>query len=273
MIVFEIFRAHNGSIETFVLRISSVLPDQRRELILSFTEKNGFASLQQLAEVTQASESTIRRDLEVLDGIGQVRRTRGGIAYVGESLTAFEDRTTRALAQKQKIAKSVAELVQPGDSVLLDGGTTTLEVARHLANRPLQVVTNSLPIAQLLMNSLQTELILIGGYLYPKTGVALGPLAVEALRTIRVRHLILSVGGITEEGMFNSNTLLVEAEQKMLETAEQVIVAVDSGKFGHHALAKVCDLDRPDHVFVDSGLSPEWREKLRSSGVDYTVVE
>lgn len=249
-----------------------MLPDQRREIILEFAEKNGFASLQQLQELTQASESTIRRDMEVLDSYGQVRRTRGGIAYAGDSLTAFEDRKTRAFAQKQLLAKAVAELIEPGDSVLLDGGTTTYEVARLLAHQSLQVVTNSLPIAQLLMNSPQTELILIGGYLYPKTGVALGPLAVEALKTIRVKHLIMSVGGVTEEGMFNSNSLLVEAEQKMLETAEQVIVAVDSGKFGRHALARVCDLDRPDRLFVDAGLSPEWHAKLQQVGVNFEVV-
>ena len=250
-----------------------VLPDQRRGIILEYTEKNGFASMQQLMEVTDASESTIRRDLEALDGLGQVRRTRGGVAYIGESLSDFEDRTTRALPHKQRIARAVAELIQPGDSILLDGGTTTLEVARHLIHKPLQVVTNSLPIAQLLMNSSQTELILIGGYLYPKTGVALGPIAVEALRTIRVRRLVMSVGGITEEGMFNSNTLLVEAEQRMLETAEEVIVAADSGKFGRYALARVCDLQRPDRLFVDSELSAGWQQKLTDAHVNYTLVD
>ena len=250
-----------------------MLPDQRREKILEYAEKNGFASLQKLSELLNSSESTIRRDLELLDGKGQVRRTRGGVAFVGESLTDFGERTTRALSEKQRIGRAVAELIEPGDSVLLDGGTTTLEVARHLVNRPLQVVTNSLPIAQLLIDSPQTELILIGGYLYPKTGVALGPIAVEALKKIRVRRMIMSVGGITEEGMFNSNTLLVEAEQKMLETAQEVIVVADSGKFGLNALAKLCDLDRPDRIFVDSGLSDSWRETLNATGVQLTSVD
>ncbi|TWT63952.1 DeoR/GlpR family DNA-binding transcription regulator [Rubinisphaera italica] len=250
-----------------------MLPDQRRAKILDFAERNGFASLQQLVEATEASESTIRRDLEVLDRSGHIRRTRGGIAYSGESLTTFEDRTTRALPQKQRIGRAIAEMVQPGESILLDGGTTTFEVARHLMNTPLQIVTNSLPIAQLLINAPNIELILIGGYLYPKTGVALGPIAVDALSTIRVQRLIMSVGGITEEGMFNSNTLLVEAEQRMLETAEEVIVAVDSGKFGRNALAKVCDLNRPDRIIVDNGINDHWRNVMSTAGVGLTIVE
>ena len=186
-----------------------MLADHRRQIILDVAEKKGYASLQDLMEATEASESTIRRDLELLDSFGQVRRTRGGIAYTGESLVTFEDRSFRGLTEKQKIARAVANIVQPGESVLLDGGTTTLEVARNLMGMPLQVVTNSLPIAQLLINSPSIELIMIGGYLYPKTGVALGPIAVEALKRIRVQRLIMSVGGITEEGMFNSNSLLV----------------------------------------------------------------
>jgi len=125
----------------------------------------------------------------------------------------------------------------------------------------------------LLINAPNIELILIGGYLYPKTGVALGPIAVDALSTIRVQRLIMSVGGITEEGMFNSNTLLVEAEQRMLETAEEVIVAVDSGKFGRNALAKVCDLNRPDRIIVDNGINDHWRNVISTTGVGLTIVE
>ncbi|MCA8986920.1 MAG: DeoR/GlpR transcriptional regulator [Planctomycetaceae bacterium] len=249
-----------------------MLADHRRQIILDVAEKKGYASLQDLMEATEASESTIRRDLELLDSFGQVRRTRGGIAYTGESLVTFEDRSFRGLTEKQKIARAVANIVQPGESVLLDGGTTTLEVARNLMGMPLQVVTNSLPIAQLLINSPSIELIMIGGYLYPKTGVALGPIAVEALKRIRVQRLIMSVGGITEEGMFNSNSLLVEAEQQMLETAEEVIIAADHGKFGRNALVKMCDLNRPDSLFVDDGLEPRWRQFLEQMDVQVHYI-
>lgn len=251
----------------------SMLLDERRRQILQIIESMGFVSLQDLIQETRASESTVRRDLEYLDGIGQIRRTRGGAAYTGESITPFEERHTRALPQKQKIARAVAEMVQPGETVLLDGGTTTLEVARCLVGKSLQVVTNSLPIAGLLVNQPQIELILIGGYLYPKTGVALGPMAAAALADLHVPRLILSVGGITEKGLFNSNTLLVETERQMLRAAEEVIVVADSGKLGRSALAHLCPLNAVHRMVIDAGITPEWQHTIRNAGVDLTIVE
>jgi DeoR/GlpR family transcriptional regulator of sugar metabolism len=249
-----------------------VLVDQRRQQILQITENKGFVSMVELVDQIRASESTIRRDLEFLDGIGQIRRTRGGAAYVGESLTSFDVRRTKAREQKVRIAEAAAALVEPGETVLLDGGTTTLEVARELVGRPLQVVTNSIPIVNALVNSPQTELIVIGGFLYPKTGVNLGPIAVAALKSIHARRLFVSVGGITEAGLFNSNALLVETERQMIEAAEEVVVVSDSSKLGHSALAHLCSLDVVDRLVVDSGITEEWKQIVRRAGVELIVV-
>ncbi|MGH7202454.1 MAG: DeoR/GlpR family DNA-binding transcription regulator, partial [Planctomycetaceae bacterium] len=232
-----------------------MLLDERREQILQITEQKGFVSLADLLGLIGASESTLRRDLEFLDGIGQVRRTRGGAAYVGESLTAFDDRTGQATREKRRIAEVAAGLIEAGEAILFDGGTTTLEVARQLSGKPVQVVTNSLPIVNLLVNQSNVDLTMIGGYLYPKTGVALGPLAVEALANVHVRRLIMSVGGITERGLFNSNALLVETERAMMAAAEEVVVVSDSSKLGHSALAHLCPLAEIDRLVVDSGIT------------------
>lgn len=209
-----------------------MLLDERRSRILQITEEFGFVSLQRLAAEVDASESTVRRDLEYLDKQGQIRRTRGGASYAGESLTDFTVRQSQASVEKRSIARLTADLIQPGETVLLDGGTTTLEVARHLGGKSLQVVTNSIPIASLLMNQAQIELIFIGGYVYPKTGVALGDQAVEALRNIYVSRLVMSTGGVTSEGLFNSNALLVDTERQMIRAAEQVTLVADHSKFG-----------------------------------------
>lgn len=258
--------------ESCVRQDPTMLLDQRRNSILEAIEKDGFASLGALSELLKASESTIRRDLEYLERVGQIRRTRGGAAYVGDSLTTLAERSERALPQKQAIAKAAAELIEPGEAILLDGGTTTLELARMLAGRSMQVVTNSLPIVNLLANQPDIELILIGGYLYPKTGVALGPLARQALERVHVRQLFMGAGGITEKGLFNSNTLLVEAEQCMLDAAEEVIVLADSGKLGHAALAQLCSLQAVDRLVTDSGISDEWKLILTNAGISLTVA-
>ena len=250
-----------------------MLLDQRRQDILNLIESNGFVSLQQLSDRAGVSESTVRRDLEYLEKVGQIRRTRGGAAYVGESLTTLDERSVQSLPQKQSVGRAAAALVQPGDSVLLDGGTTTLEVARNLVGKSLQVVTNSLPVVNLLANQSQIELVVIGGYVYPKTGVALGPLATAALANIHVRRLFMSVGGITERGLYNSNSLLAETEQAMLSAAEEVIVVTDSSKFGHAALAHLCGLERVHRVVADAEISNEWKDLLSNAGIALTIAE
>jgi DeoR family transcriptional regulator, fructose operon transcriptional repressor len=237
-----------------------MLLDERRDAILQLIQAKGFVSLQLLSETTGASESTLRRDLELLDRNGQIRRTRGGAAYTGESLTPFDVRRERSSAEKQRLGKRTAELIQPGETVLLDGGTTTLEVARNLAGKSLQVVTNSLPIVSVLAGAPEIELIFLGGYLYPKTGVTLGPLTTAALERMKVRRLVLSAGGMTTDGLFNSNSLLVDAERKMIEAADEVVVVADGTKFGHSELAFLCGWDTVDRIVVDQDPDREWRE-------------
>lgn len=250
-----------------------MLLDQRRQNILQLIENEGIVSLQQLTERVDASESTIRRDLEYLERIGQIRRTRGGASYIGDSITPLDVRFTQALPEKQAVGRAAAALIQPGESVLLDGGTTTLEVARNLNGKSLQVVTNSLPIVNLLANQPQIELVMIGGYVYPKTGVAIGPLAVEALRQIHVRRLFMSVGGINERGLFNSNALLVETERGMIAAAEEVVVVADSSKLGHAALAHLCPLDKVQRLVVDAGITDEWRQTIEQAGIQITIAD
>ncbi len=251
----------------------SMLLDQRRESILQVIEQQGFVSLQELVSKLGASESTVRRDLEYLDGIGQIRRTRGGAAYTGDSITPFDERRASAMPEKQRIGRVVAEMIPQDATILLDGGTTTLEVARCLTGKSLQVVTNSLPIANLLAQQSSIELILIGGYLYPRTGVALGPLAAAALAEIHVPRLIMGTGGITEKGLYNSNTLLVECERLMLEAAEEVWVVADSSKFGRSALAYLCELSKVTRIIVDGGLSDHWRGVIRDAGIELTLAD
>lgn len=248
---------------------------ERRQSLIEIIQSRGFVSLGALAEEAGVSESTIRRDLDFLDEAGLIERTHGGAFYTGQrsSMPAFEDRTGTAQREKQAIARAAAGLVADGDAVLLDGGTTTYEVARQLVGRRVQVVTNSLPIANLFAADTEADLILMGGYVYPRTGVALGPLSQRVLADIHVRYTIMSVGGITEKGLFNSNVLLVETERSMMQAADEVIVVADHTKFGRQALAHLAELREVDRLVADSGLSEEWRNRVSEAGVNLTLAE
>ena len=250
-----------------------MIVDERRAKILRIAEESGFVSLQRLVTEVEASESTIRRDLEFLDAMGQIQRTRGGASFLGDSLSDFDARVGRASLEKQQIARRAADLISSGETVLLDGGTTTLEVARYLTGKSLQILTNSLPIASLLMNRPEVELIFIGGYVYPKTGVALGEQAVEALRKMHASRLVMSTGGITAEGLFNSNALLVDTERQMIRAADRVTLVADSTKFGHRALSVLCPLSDVDEIVTDDGVSEEWRNVMKSANVRMEVVD
>jgi DeoR family fructose operon transcriptional repressor len=242
----------------------ALLVEERRQRILELVSTRGFVSLADLTQAVDASESTLRRDLDYWHKKGALRRTHGGAIFAGDGngLPALEERLGRQLEEKRAIAQVAAGRVRDGETVLLDGGTTTLEVARLLVGRPVQIVTNSLPVASLFLHARDTDLVMLGGYVYPRTGVALGPPAVRMLEDIHVNQLIMSVGGITERGLFNSNVLLVETERRMMRCADEVVVVADHTKVGRPALAFLCELKEIDTFIVDGGLTDEQRQTL-----------
>jgi len=251
-----------------------VLVDERRNRLLELVRSRGFAALPDLAKELQVSQSTLRRDLDYLEDSGAAKRTHGGVFYTGSSpkLPHFDERQPAQWDKKQAIAARAAEMIEEGDTLLLDGGTTTYELARLLVGRRLQVVTNSLPVANLFASDPKTDLVLIGGYVYPRTGVSLGPYANEMLAHVNVRKTVLSVAGINNRGYFNSNLLLVETELAMMAAAEEVIVVADSTKFGRQSLAHLAALDAIDRLVVDGEISAAWQEKMTAAGVELLVA-
>jgi DeoR family fructose operon transcriptional repressor len=243
--------------------------EDRRNQLLELVRNRGFASLPELAEHLKVSESTVRRDLDYLEETGSAKRTHGGVFYTGPTpkLPPFDERQPAQWDKKKQIAEVAAQLVEEGDTVLLDGGSTTYEVARLLVGRRLQIVTNSLPVANLFASNANSDLVLVGGYVYPRTGVALGPYANQMLERLNVRRTILSVSGANERGFFNSNLLLVETEQAMMRAADEVIVVADSSKFGRQSLSSLCGLGDVQHLVVDEEISERWREAIVAAGV------
>ncbi len=253
-----------------------MLVDERRQKVLDLVKGRGFVALADLASELHASESTLRRDLEFWDQQGQLKRTHGGAKVnatpISDGLPPLEDRVATAVIEKRLIAQAMNQRIADGSSILLDGGTTTLELAKLLIGRPIQVVTNSLPIAILLSQSREPDVILLGGFVYPRTGVALGPSTIEQLKNTHVTQAILSCHGVTAQGLFNHNQLLVETQRAMLRSAEQSFILADHTKLGRHALTQLCPLNEITALIVDAGIGSEAKEWLHDTGVKLIIA-
>ena len=257
---------------------SELLIEDRRAKEAELLSIKGFMSMAELAEELGVSESTVRRDLEVLEDQKVIRRTHGGAVYVRDPLPhrlAYDEREASAVAEKEAIARAVADLIPPGQTVFLDGGTTCTHVARGLQGRRLNVVTNSVPIAMLLSADAGTEVTLIGGFVYPRTGVALGSMAEQMIETLQATQLVLSCAGVCPEGAFNTNQMMVAVERKMMAAAEETILAVDHTKLGRRSVAALCELSEIDAIVTDAGAGEADRRWLseRAARVIYADVE
>lgn len=246
----------------------------RRAKLRELIRQHGFVSIPDLREAMDVSESTIRRDLESLEESGEAKRTHGGVFFTGPSTTVRQFQRGRSLdgvwEKKRRIAVAAAALVDDHDTVLLDGGSTTYELARQLVGRPLQIVTNSLPVANLFSASDSVDLVLLGGAIHNRTGVTHGPYTDHMLENINVQKAFLSVAGINAKGFFNSNMLLVETERCMMRAADRTIIVADSTKFGRSSLARMCPWHEVDTLVVDDELDESWRTHVAS--VDVALI-
>ncbi|MEE2641546.1 MAG: DeoR/GlpR family DNA-binding transcription regulator [Planctomycetota bacterium] len=249
------------------------MTDQRRTKLLELVRANGFASTQELFKGVDGSESTIRRDLEYFENLGEIKRTHGGVFYTGgePKLPHFERSQSKNNEKKREIASLAAGLVEEGDTILLDGGSTTFELAQQLAGRQLQVVTNSLPVSNLFIANHDADLVMLGGNVHLRTGTTIGPYANRMLSELNCRLAFLSVAGIHEDGFYNSNFLLVETEKAMMQAADEVVIIADSTKFGKKSLARLCELSSVHRLVVDSGVDDEWKKRITGAGVELIV--
>jgi DeoR/GlpR family transcriptional regulator of sugar metabolism len=252
---------------------------ERQSRLRELLAERGMSDLESLAAELKVSLSTVRRDVDALVEQGLVNRTHGGVIWIGDRGApntrpyAFDQRMEFAVDAKRQIARAARELVQPGETILLDGGTTTFYLAEQLLGQPLQIVTNSLPIANLFLNDEHAELVLTGGLMYPRYGVLLGPTAESVLATIHTKTMFFSVAGIHEGSLYNQNLLLVQAEQRMMKQAQRTILLADSEKFGQQALSRLCALGDIDTVVVDSKISRAHQKLVREAGCELIIAE
>jgi len=248
---------------------------ERQLRIRQMFESRDFLDLETLCRELDASESSVRRDLDILEQEKILRRVYGGaVSQQPPPSRAFDYavESVRFSDEKDRIARLAADLIQDGQTVILDGGSTVAAVARELSAKALHIVTNSLPIAESLESLRNIELTLTGGYLDPRLRVMLGPFCEQMLGGIRADAAIMGIGSITEAGLSNNNTLVVGSEQKMIEIAGKVIIVADHTKFGRGGMFPVAPLSAADIVVSDKGLAPEYVELLRDNGVEVLLA-
>jgi DeoR/GlpR family transcriptional regulator of sugar metabolism len=242
-----------------------VLPAQRQARIVQQLLEGGFVEISQLSESLGADRSTIRRDLRDLEKRGLVRRARGG-AFAGPAAghadIPYKMKRAENRASKQAIGRFAASLVGDSESVLLDSGSTTFEVARALLRRhDVSIVTNDLKVAMCLADSPRVQLVVTGGILLESVYTLVGPRTVAELRELHVDRVFLGADAIHHEaGITNMTFVEVEVKRAMVQAAREVVVVADSSKFGERALAPVCGLDEIDVIVTDIGLEPGIRE-------------
>jgi DeoR/GlpR family transcriptional regulator of sugar metabolism len=248
-----------------------MLAQERRQKILELVETQGRVTVPELCQMFNVSEMTIRRDLRELDRDGFLRRVHGG-AVSGRG-RGFEPPLLARLAarkeQKQRIGRKAAELIFEGDTIALDVGTTTLEVARALETRHnLTVVTASLPIANELAGRADIRLILTGGIVRPGELSMVGHIAEQTFRDFFFDKVFLGVGAISfEAGLTEYNLEDAQVKKAMIKASRQVIVVCDSSKFGRTAFSFVSPLSAVDIIITDDELDKGFQSQLEKAGI------
>jgi len=253
-----------------------MLSEERHQIILNILENRGSVQVTDLVSQFDVSEMTIRRDLDVLERKGLLRRVHGGaVSDWGRSYEPpFLSRSTTHQEEKARIGKMAAELVRSGDSMTLDVGTTTLEVARNLADKQnLTIITPCFQIASLLCENPSIRLILTGGILRHSELSMVGHLAERVFDEFYVDKLFLAAAGVDfDSGLTEYNLEDTLVKQAMIRTAKQVILVTDSSKFNRVAFTAIAPIDVIDTVVTDRSVAPSIVSKLKDLDIDVILA-
>jgi DeoR/GlpR family transcriptional regulator of sugar metabolism len=243
---------------------------QRRQEILNAV-RSGTSHVGELAAAFGVSEMTVRRDLRDLEREGKLTRVHGGAISSGEP--SFAEVVVERLDQKDRIGAAAAALVADGQTIMLDIGTTTLQLARHLRGREVTVITSNLAAYEELLPETTVELVLLGGVVRRNYRSLVGVLAEDALRQLRADIAFLGASGLDDDlSVVDSTMVEVPIKRAMIESAAKAVLLADSAKFGMRGAVRVCGAPEVDVLVTDVGAPPAACEALRRAGVEVIVV-
>ncbi len=256
---------------------------EREKLILQALAATGFVSYRDLEQQLDASPATIRRDLGRLEDQGRIERVHGGAKQVGHvnrpgdngfslAVTPFDQNITLHLAEKRAIGKAAAQLCNVGEGVMIDGGTTTLQMCPHLAGRDLQVLTNSLHIVNALLPQAGTRILVPSGAVFREQNIILAPSGEDSMPRFHAPKLFMGAAAVGPQGVMQTDPVLVAAERRLIDRAEEMILLVDSSKFASRSGAIVCGLDEVDVLITDSGIGDDMKRAVEKAGVRLIIA-
>ncbi|MCL2057733.1 MAG: DeoR/GlpR family DNA-binding transcription regulator [Oscillospiraceae bacterium] len=253
---------------------SQLFAEERRERILLLLKENSKLLVPELCAYFKVSPATIRNDLRDLETAGKLKRTHGGAIPVGKSSFELNSSQKEVSSQneKRRIASKAATFIEDGDTIALDTGTTTLELAKQITNRQdLSVVTNDLVIASYLENNSNTNVILLGGMLRKGFHCTVGPAVQSQLSEYSVDKVFMAANAISlEKGFTTPGIDMAEVKKSMMSIASQVFFLIDSSKFGRITFIRFAGLGDTDKIITDEGIG---KATLAQMYADYDDLE
>ncbi len=248
----------------------------RHEKIAAILARKGYRSVAELSEDLGVSEMTIRRDLEKLEQKGLIKRTYGG-AYTGQEIIEVDYRVRETIRQQEKeiIGKKASSLIQPGESIFIDTGSTAAFLASAIDDtKRITVVTNSLVVAQTLETRTNVETIVLGGKIHRATHSLTGHLAEDAVKQFKFTKAFIGVSGINlNEGLAQSTLEEIQVKKLVIANSRQVIVLADSSKFNKDVLVIFSDFSRVDTIITDNGVQRDDVDILNEKGIKVIIAD
>jgi DeoR family ulaG and ulaABCDEF operon transcriptional repressor len=258
-----------------------MLEKQRHHLIVNIVDNEGFASVKALCTKLNASEATIRRDLMKLAKGNKIQKIRGGAQSLDVKVekesrykinsSLFHVDKEKHHKQKRKIAQKAVEMCQPGESIIINGGSSTFMMSEFLQFTQLKILTNSIALAQTLWETSNNLITLPGGEIYPTQGIILSAFDNDSIPNYHCTKMFMGTPAINELGVMESDTLLVRAEQKLLKQAQELVVLADNSKLGATSNFLVSHLTEVDCLITDDQADPKLLDLFRSKGINVVI--
>lgn len=250
-----------------------MLEIERRRLIKKLVDERSVVSLTDLVEILDASEATVRRDIVALAERGDINRIRGGaesvrprheVHLVGSPFSLTQG---VASAEKRAIARAAAALIEPGDSLIISGGTTTYALVEFLPPEGLDILTNSMPIVTSLLTNSRNRVTVPGGTIYREQNIVLSPFEDDATNHFSAKTLFSGCFGINRFGLMEADPLIVQSQRRLMRRCEQLVVLADGRKLHQRSSIVVGNLDQVSILITDAGAADKDLDTFRSAGV------